>query len=95
LDDLKYQYEDLIKTFGLKEDENNFLQKDLMAWKDIMDKATDEISMLKRLVGELEEKNRKLNHKLNEVIYNKADAYKKKTLNLLKLGDSPERRQAA
>ena len=41
-----------------------------------MDKGTDEIGELKEAIVALEEKNRKLNEKLNEVIYNKAAAYK-------------------
>ena len=32
-----------------------------------------------------------MNEKLNEVIYNKASAYKQRTLQALRRGDSPER----
>jgi GTPase involved in cell partitioning and DNA repair len=62
-----------------------------MAWKEMMDKGSDEVAQLKQIIGELEEKNRKMNEKLNEVIYNKASAYKQRTLQALRRGESPER----
>jgi hypothetical protein len=41
-----------------------------------MNKNNKDADYYKQIIGDLEEKNRKLNEKLNEVIYNKASAYK-------------------
>jgi hypothetical protein len=41
-----------------------------------MNKNNKDVDYYKHIIGDLEEKNRKLNEKLNEVIYNKASAYK-------------------
>ena len=51
-----------------------------MAWKEVIDKGSDEVGQLKQIITELEDKNRRLNEKLNEVIYNKASVYKQRTL---------------
>lgn len=48
---------------------------------------------LEQIIADLEEKNRKLNEKLNEVIYSKASAYKKRTMQALQRGDSPDRKE--
>eukprot|EP00350_Pseudokeronopsis_sp_OXSARD2_P013445 CAMPEP_0170549880 /NCGR_PEP_ID=MMETSP0211-20121228/7993_1 /TAXON_ID=311385 /ORGANISM="Pseudokeronopsis sp., Strain OXSARD2" /LENGTH=57 /DNA_ID=CAMNT_0010856131 /DNA_START=2623 /DNA_END=2796 /DNA_ORIENTATION=+ len=56
-----------------------------------MESGEKEINDLKALIQEVEEKNRQLNEKLNQVIYSKADAYKQKTLMALRRGESPER----
>ena len=64
----------------VKDEEIRFLQKDINAWKEVMNRGGEEISELKLIISELEDKNRRLNEKLNEVIYNKASAYKQRTL---------------
>lgn len=66
-----------------------------MAWKEVIDKGSDEVAQLKQIIADLEDKNRKLNEKLNEVIYNKASAYKQRTLQALRRGESPERLERA
>mmetsp|Transcript_9256 Transcript_9256/g.8706 ORF Transcript_9256/g.8706 Transcript_9256/m.8706 type:complete len:98 (+) Transcript_9256:691-984(+) len=66
-----------------------------MNWKTAMESGEKEINDLKALIQEVEEKNRQLNEKLNQVIYSKADAYKQKTLMALRRGESPERLQKA
>jgi len=48
---------------------------------------------LQDIIADLEDKNRKMNEKLNEVIYNRATAYKQRTLQALKMTSSPERRE--
>ena len=60
----------------MKDEEIRFLQKDINAWKESIDRSGDEISSLKQIIAEVEDKNRKLNEKINEIIYNKASAYK-------------------
>jgi hypothetical protein len=42
--------------------------------------AHAEVEALKLVVVELEEKNRRLSDKLNEIIFNKAAVYKQKTI---------------
>lgn len=73
---MKLSNEEHIRVIKIRDEEVKFLQKDVQAWKEIIDKGGDEVLSLKRMITELEEKNKKLNEKLNEVIYNKASAYK-------------------
>jgi GTPase involved in cell partitioning and DNA repair len=53
------------------------------------------VHQLAQIIEELEDKNRKLNEKLNEVIFNRAGAYKQKTIESLKKGGgiSPTRNE--
>ena len=76
IDDLKYSNEEHIKTIHLKDEEVRFLHKEIQTWKEVIDKSGDEVTALKEIIADLEDKNRKLNEKLNEIIYNKASAYK-------------------
>ncbi len=80
IDDLKYQNEEQLRLMNAKDEEVRFLHKDLQAWKEVCDKSADETSELKAIIADIEDKNRRLSEKLNEVIYNKASAYKAKTL---------------
>ena len=80
LDDLRYQNEEAIRTINMKDEEIRFLQKDIMTWREMKDKQSDEIEALKQIITDLEDKNRKLNEKINSIIYNKAAIYKEKTL---------------
>ena len=57
----------------------------------MLDKAGEDYLNTKNIINDLEQKNRKLNEKLNEVIYKKAARYKEKTLQALNRGDSPDR----
>ncbi len=84
-----------MRTINLKEDEIRFMQKDLIGWKEATENGTQENQRLQDIIGELEDKNRAMNDKLNEVIYNKASAYKQRTLNALKMTSSPERQRRA
>ncbi len=59
----------------------------------MLEKSDQDSDNQKDIIAELEEKNRRLNEKLNEVIFNKAAAYKQRTLQALQRGDSPERRE--
>ena len=45
--------------------------------------AQAEVEALKLVVSELEEKNRRLSDRLNEIIFNKASVYKQKTIEQL------------
>jgi predicted nucleic acid-binding Zn-ribbon protein len=95
IDDLKYSNEEHIKTIHLKDEEVRFLHKEIQTWREVIDKSGDEVTALKEIIADLEDKNRKLNEKLNEIIYNKASAYKQRTLQALRRGESPERVEKA
>ena len=49
----------------------------------MLEKSDEDSDNYKAIITELEEKNRKLNDKLNEVIFNKAAAYKQRTIQAL------------
>lgn len=50
-----------------------------MTYREILDKSDGEINQLKRIIADLEDKNKKLNDKINYIIYNKAALYKERT----------------
>ena len=80
IEDFKYQQEESLRVINLKDQEILFLQKDLTQLRELIDRGQEDNEGLKRIISELEAKNRRLNDKLNHVIYNKAAAYKEKTL---------------
>jgi hypothetical protein len=55
----------------------------------------DESSELKRIIEDLEHKNRKLVEKLNDQIYQKATEYKERTLQALTKSESPTKLRRA
>ena len=80
LSDMKYQMEDLIRQQSIKDEESSLLSKDIMSWREVVDRLSAENTELKTVIEELENKNRRLVDKLNEQIYNKATEYKERTL---------------
>ncbi len=60
----------------LKEEENRALAQQVADQKERVVHSIAEVDALKLVVTELEEKNRKLSDKLNEIIFNKASVYK-------------------
>lgn len=93
MDDMKYQNEENLRVINTKDTEISYMQKDIAQLREIIDRGQEEQEELKKLIEELENKNRRLNEKLNEVIYNKAAAYKERTIQALQRGDSPDRRE--
>jgi hypothetical protein len=71
-DDLKYQAEDQIKTINIKENHIDFLNKDILAWKELAQRLSDENTDHKQTVEELEDKNRKMGEVMNTHLYNRA-----------------------
>lgn len=65
------------------------LNKDLLNWKELVDRVTSENTSLKQVIDDLEDKNRKLVEKINEQIMLKAVEYKERTLQALTKSDSP------
>ena len=51
-----------------------------MQWREVVDRLNNEGAELKKIIEELEMKNRKLVEKLNDQIYQKATEYKERTL---------------
>lgn len=95
LDDLRYQHEDSMRVIAVKNEEIRHLQNDMSGMREMHAKLERDIEHYQNIIADLEDKNRKLNEKLNEVIYNKASAYKQRTLQALRMGSSPERKERA
>lgn len=79
----------------LKDEELRDLHRVVGELKDKTTRQEKELSQLGQIIDELEDKNRKLNDKLNEVIFNRAGDYKQKTIDSLKRGSglSPTRNE--
>lgn len=60
------------------------LQRELIDLKRRVEDRENLIEDLKSQIHDVESKNRQLNEKINEIIYNKATMYKEKTLEALK-----------
>lgn len=54
-----------------------------------MNVSQSEIEALNHVLSEVEDKNRRLNDKLNEIIFNRASQYKQKTIESLQRGRDP------
>ena len=67
------------------------LNKDVNSWMDIANKARVENTDLKKIIEDLEGKNKKLMESMNLHIYNRAAEYKERTIRALKATQSPER----
>lgn len=83
LDDLRFQNEDNINTINLRNHENADLNRELLETKHALGEREAELDELEAQMSEVEKKNRLLNDKINEIIYNKAAVYKEKTLEVL------------
>ncbi len=63
-----------------KDEDNRILQKDLLDFREKAQHSCAEVDALKLVVSELEDKNKRLSDRLNEIIFNKASVYKQKTI---------------
>jgi len=84
LDDLRLQNDENIKTISHRNDQIAVLQRDLI---DLKRRVEDREKLIEDLRGQIQDvdcKNRQLNDKINEILYNKATMYKEKTLEALK-----------
>lgn len=63
--------------------ENEVLRKEIIAWKEMVNKHVDENTELKKIIEDLEQKNRKLSESLDYYLYNRAADYKERTLQAL------------
>jgi len=79
----------------LKNEEVHILNSDVLSWKDCVERMNSENEELKRVIEDLEVKNRKLVDKLNEFMYNKASEYKERTLQALTKSESPSKLKRA
>lgn len=59
-----------------KDEDNRALNQQICDQKERVIHSIAEVDALKLVVTELEEKNRRLSEKLNEIIFNKASVYK-------------------
>ena len=83
VDDLRFQNEDNINTINNRNDENQRLNQELLQTQHILGERDAELDDLRFQMGEVEKKNRALNDRINEIIFNKAAAYKEATLEAL------------
>ena len=80
---MKYQNEDNINTINVRNEENMSLSQQLLDTQHQLGEKLSELEQMAIQMQEVEGKNRALNDKINEIIYNKAAVYKEKTLNVL------------
>ncbi len=64
--DLKHSNEDLHQRLVAKSDESRQMQEEMFYWKETGERLQGEVGDLKRIVEDMEDKNRKLIEKLNE-----------------------------
>ena len=84
VDDLRFQNEENINTINNRNNENQRLNQELLQTQHILGERDAELEDLRFQMGEVEKKNRALNDRINEIIFNKAAAYKEATLEALK-----------
>lgn len=83
VDDLKYEKDDVSNRIGANHHEIELLRKEILVWKDMVNKHVDENTELKKIIEDLEHKNRKLSESLDYYLYNRAADYKERTLQAL------------
>lgn len=93
--DLKYQNEQYYHQVQAKQEEIAQLNQEIMGWRDVVDRLNNESAELKKIIEDLEMKNRKLVDKLNDQIYQKATEYKERTLQALQKSESPTKLRKA
>ena len=93
IDDHRYQNEELERQYNQKRNEMKDVESELDRIKQVMGKSSNDIEYYQKIIDDLEEKNKKLNEKLTEVMYNKASSYKQRTLQALRMSQSPERKE--
>lgn len=67
----------------MRNEENAELSQQLLETQHQLGERCAELEDLSQQMAEVERKNRALNDKINEIIYNKAAQYKEKTLEIL------------
>jgi X-linked retinitis pigmentosa GTPase regulator len=82
---------ELQETILKKVVEIDVLNKDVAAWIEVSDNARNDNTSLKKLIEELESKNRKLMESMNLHMFNRAAEYKERTIRALKASQSPHR----
>lgn len=95
IQDLRYAHDEVVRQLELKNDEYAILGRDILSWRDAVERLNSENQDMKGVIEDLESKNRKLVEKLNEFIYNKATEYKERTLQALAKNDSPNKLKRA
>ena len=80
LEELRYAHEEQLRKLMQKDEDARGLSQQVNDQRERVLHANAEVEALKLVVIELEEKNRRLSDKLNEIIFNKAAVYKQKTI---------------
>jgi predicted RNase H-like nuclease (RuvC/YqgF family) len=63
-------------VINVKQNEIECISKEIDAWKDVVERVNYENTDCKKIIEELEDKNKKLIETMNAHIYNKAADYK-------------------
>ena len=77
---MHYKNDETLRDLHHKTEDINSLNKDILSWKEVVDRLNSENKELQLVIEDLESKNRKLVEKINEQIYIKATEYKERTL---------------
>lgn len=80
IEELRAQLEEHRVKGVKKEEENRAMAREIREQREHVGHAQAEVDALKLVVQELEQKNRRLSDRLNEIIFNKASVYKQKTI---------------
>jgi septal ring factor EnvC (AmiA/AmiB activator) len=80
LDEMRMQNDDNMKTINARNSECAATNRELLETRHRLQERETEIDELRKAIHEVEQKNRHLSDKINEIIYNKATNYKNKTL---------------
>lgn len=88
---MRYQNEETRREISHKNEEISALNRDILSWREVVERLNSENKELQLVIEDIENKNRKLVEKINEQIYMKAAEYKERTLQALTKNDSPSK----
>lgn len=84
LDDLRFQNDENICTINLRNDQLAIAQRETVEVKTRVQERDRCIEELRASLTDVENKNRQLSDRINDILYTKAKSYKEKTIDALK-----------
>ncbi len=84
LDDLRFQNDENISTINLRNEQLAMAQRETVEVKQRVQERDACIEDLRAQLADVENKNRQLSDRINEILYTKAKSYKDKTIEALK-----------
>ncbi len=91
VNDLNYNKNDLVNQINAAHQEKEDLFREVLTWKELVNKLTEENTQLKQIIEDLEHKNKRFSETLNTHLYNRAAEFKARAINALKSSASPFR----